>query len=92
MGVPKHVPLNLGNHHIYRDQKGAPRALLLAKTKLYSCTKQCTTGLPDGAPKALLRDIDFLQGHGDLVSRLMMGIFGVIIRLIEVIILLTKSP
>ena len=33
-----------------------------------------------------------LEGHGDLVSRLVMGIIGVIIWLIGVINLLTKSP
>ena len=34
----------------------------------------------------------YLEGHGDLVSRLIMGITGVIIWLIGVIDLLTKSP
>ena len=60
--------------------------------KMYSCTKKCTTGLPDGPPKALLQNIDILEGHGDLVSRLMMRITGIVIRLIGVINLLPKSP
>ena len=34
----------------------------------------------------------YLEGHGDLVSRLNMGIIGVIIWPIGVINLLTKSP
>ena len=33
-----------------------------------------------------------LEGQGDLVSRLIMGIIGVTIWVIGVIILLTKSP
>ena len=39
---------------------------------------------------SLLRQ--YLEGQGDLVSRLIMGIIGVIIWVIGVIILLTKSP
>ena len=34
----------------------------------------------------------YLEGHGDLVSRLIMGIFGVTIWLRGVINILTKSP
>ena len=34
----------------------------------------------------------FLEGHGDLVNTLMMGIIGAIFWLIGVINLLTKSP
>ena len=34
----------------------------------------------------------YLGGHGDLVSRLIMGIIGVTIWVIGVINLLTKSP
>ena len=36
--------------------------------------------------------MSYLEGHEDLVSRLMVGIIGVIIWLIGVIDLLTKSP
>ena len=35
---------------------------------------------------------DYLEGHGDLVSKLIMGITGFITWLIGVINLLTKSP
>ena len=35
---------------------------------------------------------DYLEGQGDLVTRLRMGIIGVIIWVIGVINLLTKSP
>ena len=34
----------------------------------------------------------YFEGHGDLVSRLILGIIGVIIWLIGVIHILTKSP
>ena len=35
---------------------------------------------------------DYFEGHGDLASRFTIGIFGIIIWLIGVINLLTKSP
>ena len=48
-----------------------------------------------GSPLRPLKRIELilhLEGHGDLVSRLVMGIIGVIIWLIGMINLLTKSP
>ena len=36
--------------------------------------------------------LQYLEGHGDLVNALIMGILGVVIWLIRVINLLTKSP
>ena len=38
------------------------------------------------------RGLITLRGHGDLVSRLIVGIKGVILWLIGVIVLLAKSP
>ena len=40
----------------------------------------------------LLVSIPYLEGHGDLVSRLIKGIDGVMIRLIGLTDLLMKSP
>ena len=36
--------------------------------------------------------LDYLEGHGDLVGRFIMGIIGVILWVIGVINLLTKFP
>ena len=52
---------------------------------------------PRGAPRVLALNLKssplpYLEGHGDLVTGLIMGITGVIIWLMGVISILTKSP
>ena len=47
---------------------------------------------PHFSARAAVYPKPYLEGQGDLVSRLILGITGVSIRIIGVIDLLTKSP
>ena len=47
---------------------------------------------PQYGPIILSLHKEYLEGHGDLVSRLIMGIIGVTIRVIWIINLFTKPP